>query len=412
MSATSRRVLLIASLAFALRAGLALALPRLPLESYHFNDARLSATMAREARARVDAGLPPLWGGPPGQRLTTRFAAAAFSLAGDRPIVLGLLVSVFSAIWVAALWALTRNLSGERAAIAVACFAALWPSAAFYGSQYLKDPVIIAAFTTGLAAALAARGWTAAAAAPFFLLAGTLRPMILLPAALCLSVAAAARRRLGQGGWMPPLALAFALLPAHRLLVVPLIDRIAPLSVASEDPTLGHGVVPAILETDGKGVSWALSPRGISAYRDYRQRHDQIWSIHRVGRRVETQIHPNHELETWLDLALFVPRAAFTVLFQPLPGLYPLEGKPLRVLASLENAALLAVFALFLSAHRRVLDAPDAAALAAAFWSCLLGSAVIEYDLGSASRHKILFAALMLPLAAGEVDRLRSRRPA
>ena len=127
------------------------------------------------------------------------------------------------------------------------------------------------------------------------------------------------------------------------------------------------------------------------------------------GREIETQFFPDADFRTWPELVAFVPKGAFYALFMPLPGLYPMNGKVGRILAAAENALLLALAVLAVLGLRRVRWTPAAVALLATFLALAAGAGLLEYDLGSAARHKLLTLSLLLPFAARAlpfVDRL------
>jgi hypothetical protein len=314
-----------------------------------------------------------------------------------------------------ALWVLVRSAFDEGAASITALFAAFWPSAVFFGSQYLKDPLITAAVTAGAALVLSAGPGRAGAARMIggligVLTASSLRAMIIVPVVGALIVAASA-------AWLSErrraiLLLIFCLLlpAAHKASVHVLFERLMPFTDGVPlDAALRGEILPDFIDQNSghsRVVPW--TPRGLAAYRRYRHRQDQIWSMNQTGRRIETQIYPDYPLDDWLDLAIFLPKAALYSSFMPLPGLYPLEGKLTRLVAALENAALVVVALLFSASLIRFRFEPERAFLASFFLLCAIGAAPLEFDLGSAARHKILIFPLLIPFA---VERFTKRSP-
>lgn len=173
--------------------------------------------------------------------------------------------------------------------------------------------------------------------------------------------------------------------------------------------------VPVELQQWADRPSWTAR---LQALRDSRHYWSQRHSEKVAGRRIETQILPGYRFDGVGDVLLFLPRAAFHALFMPLPGLYPLDGKPGRWLAAFENAALLALAlaALWQLAWR--VWPPEALVPLALFLALLSAYAFFEYDLGSATRHKPEYLPFLLmfafrgvgPGAGREGRRLFSRR--
>ena len=83
-----------------------------------------------------------------------------------------------------------------------------------------------------------------------------------------------------------------------------------------------------------------------------------------------------------------------------------MDGKIGRWAAAAENAALL-LLALFAAAGAaRGRKTPARLGLLAFFAVMTAGSALLEFDLGSAGRHKLLYLPMLFPFAAEETLRL------
>lgn len=413
--------LAVAALAFIVRAGAAVVTEyRDFLPAYHFTDARSTERYGWEAAQNLAAGRPVDWRGSPSHRVMTGWTAAVYRVTGRRPLVLKLVVAALSAAGIAALWWLAALLFDPRAASWTAAAAALWPSSVFYGSQVLKDPLIAPLIYAALACAarLIVPGgprlapWCGALAA--IVAAAFLRSYLLIPSAFALLVAAAWSWRLDRSRALALIALAAAAPLTFRALSAWTLAHVltAPASIAAADPTLRSEVIPTYYDPQaGKSVS-PYSPRALTAFRRYRQESDQVEAQKTYGRRIATQIYPDAVLETWLDVALFLPKSALHALFMPLPGLYPLDGRPGRLVAAAENLLLVLAAALTALSLRRGLPSAGAAGLLAFFAVMVAGAGVLEFDLGSASRHKTLYFPLLFPIAAAEAARLlRSRNP-
>jgi len=416
VSPTDRPWLRIALLAFTLRAGAAVLTEyREILPAYHFTDARLMERLGWEAAESAAAGRPILHANSPSQRVMIALASTVYK-TGRHPLFLKLLCCAVSAAAAAALWLLAVPIFGPAAATLAAAGLAAWPSAVFYGSQFLKDGLLLApvyaALLLALRPALSAPALLGALAALFA--AASLRPYLLIPAAAALAAAAAACWRSGsrrRGAAL--LALAVAAPLAFKLGSAFVLDRIRPLPAGTSnmDPSLRAEIIPTSYDAKTSSHLAPYTPEGLTRFRRYRQQHDQTWALQNTGRRIETQIYPDAEFRTWLDVARFIPKSSFQALFMPFPGLYPLDAKLTRLFAGLENLLLLIMFVLALSSLRRSPWTPERIAFLSFVGVMLAGASLLEFDLGAASRHKTLFLPLLFPFAAEEFLRLR-RRPA
>jgi hypothetical protein len=107
------------------------------------------------------------------------------------------------------------------------------------------------------------------------------------------------------------------------------------------------------------------------------------------------------EFNSNFDVIKFIPTTVFHTFFMPLPGLYPLEGKFRLILASIENVFL---FFLAVMALRNIFLIERDIKLYYTVLFLLLAMAshsLLEPDLGTALRHKILYLPLILSLACG-----------
>lgn len=416
MSPTDRPWLAIALVAFSLRAGAAVLTEyRDILPAYHFTDARLMERLGWESAESSAAGHPIRHANSPSQRVMITLAASVYK-TGHHPLLLKLLCCAVSAAAVVALWLLAAPVFGRPSAALAAGALAVWPSAVFYGSQFLKDGLLIApvyaALLLALRPGLSATAFAGAFAALFA--AGLLRAYLFIPAAAAFLAAAAAYWLAGGRRKAAALLVLALAAPASFKLASPaLVDLISPLpeGTSSMDPSLRMEIVPTSFDQNAQAHVSPYTLEGLARFRRYRQGHDQVWALQNTGRRIETQIYPDAEFRTWLDLALFIPKSAFHALFMPFPGFYPLNGKLTRMFAGLENVLLLAMFALAAWSLRRSSLPPERIALLAFAGVMIAGASLLEFDLGAASRHKTLFLPLLFPFAAEELTNiLRHRR--
>jgi hypothetical protein len=410
----------LAAFALALRVACAAATEIHPLfPAYYYTDAVMTHSYAVSALADVRAGRLPVINGALGERIQTAISLGFYRALGPRPFLIKLFNALLGALAVAAFaWALSKAIPSRPALIAGLAMA-VWPSHLFYTSQNLKEaPVGLLTYATlgavfaGGFDAKAPRSRTAsfALAAGLSLLgAGFYRSYILIILATALLIA------LGLSALRPPRANAL-LAVATILLALGVYPSAAKGLLASfHAGALGEAdqgritphLIPVTYDNkDANVVHNPTSPEGISRFRQARQASDRLWAAENAGREIGTQIHPDAAFKTWLDVLLYLPKGAFTVLFMPLPGLYPMAGKIGRWAAAAENSALLLVAALAAAGIVRGAWSPERLVLLAFFAAMAAGSALLEFDLGSAGRHKLLYLPMLFPFAAEEALRL------
>lgn len=415
-----RRWLLLGLAALALRAGAAILTEHRPLfPSYYYHDAAFAERLGSETAVAWSQGLANKLYYSPGQRLHAALIAAPYMLVGRRPLVPKLINSALGAAAVVLLGLAFATAFDRRAAFAAAAAVAVWPSHVFYTSQNFKESYVFVAVFGGLALLVKAlegrpRATLAAGSFALFMLAGLLRSYLLL--ILCVAAAAGALWRLAAARGRdraaalilagalcaPVLHRTFSSLVFNGLLPMPTIAAQGDVVLFPKTPIF----VPEAVDLEGRRHH-PLSPRGISEFRRLRQYHDRVYAMNVTRREIATQIFPDARFDSYAGLTVFLPKAAFHVLFMPLPGLYPMDGKLGRVLASAENVLLLLVAALAALGVRSVGLSPSRAALLAFFALMTAGSALLEFDLGSASRHKLLYLPLLFPFAARALLRER-----
>src|SRR5262249_42568801 len=109
-----------------------------------------------------------------------------------------------------------------------------------------------------------------------------------------------------------------------------LASRLAYASVLSvperweKDPTTHTSLLVEIYSPGKEQYIGLFPPRRIAETRRVRQEADAGYAKNWYNRDIGTQLFHGQQLDSWLDVALFIPKSAFYVLFMPLPGLYPL----------------------------------------------------------------------------------------
>jgi hypothetical protein len=367
---------------------------------------------AWEAANASPMSAAPNWPGSPSQRAMVAPAALLYRAIGRRPLTLKLASALAGAAAVASIWVLAASLFGPGPAAWTAWGAALWPSAAFLGSQWQKDPLIITLITGFFAVSLTGTPGPRRALAGAVLLtaAAALRSHLLIASlAAAAGAAMAARGDSPRSRWLAVACL--TALAAYGFGASRFFSKVLPppARVSADDPTRRVELLPTYHAT-GAGARVPLTPSAFAAFRRYRQSTDQAWSVQQTGRRIQTQIYPDAEIDGWMDVALFLPKSAMTALFQPLPGLYPLAGSPMRAAAAAENLILVALFVLATAGALRAPPTPERGALLAFAATLAGGMAVFEFDLGSAARHKLLVFILLAPFAFEEALRRRELR--
>ncbi len=415
MWAISHPVRLLFLVALGLRAGVALVTEVHPLlPDYHYTDAHYMDEIAGDmlkARAEGRYFMP---GFSPSKRVHAMATEAVYRVAGRRPIAMKLLQAFIGSLAVVAFFYLAAGAVGPGAALVAAAAVAVWPTNVFMTSQNFKDgPVALCVFT---AMALLARAMSlergrdlsrALLLAWMALLAvGFLRPyMLAVLAGVGVPVCAGAgvfRRRQGR-----PAAAMF--LGALTILAAPIIYKpfaaylfngpLAPSITGLEDPTVKSSIIPMTYDATAAKYIAPFSPQRLTEMRRIRQVSDQAWAQIYKGRRIGTQLFYGLEFKTWWDVAVFLPKGMFYALFMPLPGLYPLEGNTGRLIASLENVPILLLSCLGLAGALRGGLTAERAWLLGVFAAMAAGSGLLEFDLGSATRHRILYVPLLFPFA-------------
>lgn len=413
----------LAAFALALRVASALATEIKPVfPSYYYTDAAVIHGYALSALEDIRAGRPPVISGTLGERIQTLVSLGFYRVFGPHPLMVKLFNAVMGALAVAAFaWAVSFAFPAQTA-LGAGLAVAAWPSHIFYTAQNLKEaPVALMVFLS-LGAALGA-GFDAktsrARAASFALGAG----LALLSAGLYRSyvlvcLGAALLVALGLEAAHPPRenALLAAGVLLTTLAVYPSASRrlLASFhtreSSAADQGRISTHLIPVTYSDDSRSVERPTTPEGISRFRSSRQAADRLWAETKADRKIGTQIYPDASFKTWLDVLLYLPKGAFTVLFMPLPGLYPMDGKIGRWAAAGENSALLLIALLALAGFARVPKTPARLALLAFFAAMTVGAALLEFDLGSAGRHKLLYLPMLFPFAAEEALRLLGKK--
>ncbi len=408
----ARRWLLLGAAAFLLRGGAALLTEYKPLfPSYYYQDASFAETQAEGIVAAWKSGQLKPMPYSASQRAHAALIAVPYFFIGIRPLPVKFLNAALGALAVVLLGLAFRAIASEPAAFAAAALVAAWPSHVFYTAHNFKEAPTFALLFGALALLLPRLNDEKIAprrlVAGFLLLvaAGFMRSYVLAVASASLAAGAALAirtRRARVAGALVLLA-ALAALPAYRALSVSLFERVMPLppNVPSTLPPLAPIAAPGPIPP-------AWTPRGLSHRRAQSQISDREYAFYSHNRRIGTQISPEVRFENWLDVAAFMPGAAFTVLFQPLPGIYPMEGKIGRMLAAAENLLLLLLAAAaVVSLARRRPWGPAHVASLAFFALMTAGSALMEFDLGSAGRHKLIYMPMLFPFAAEALLRIR-----
>ena len=391
----SRPFLVLALSALALRVACALVTEVAPIfPAYYYTDARLSHEAAVTALRAKEQGGQPVFEGPRAARVQVFLVYQLYRLTGPRPLVVKLVNALLGAAGVALLAWLFSLAFSMRAAILSGLLVAVWPSHVFYTSQNLKEaPANLLAYA-GLSCLLAA-----------VFSAETPR------ARRAAFIAGAVLAMIGVGFYRPPVltALSAALLAALLFAVVLSSGRrlqaLAAVGVVAAALTLYTWMSRRADAYESQLIP-AVSPTGLDVYRKAQVRVGHEMARNLGKRELGTSLYPETEFKNWGDVLAYLPKASFTVLFMPLPILYPMDGKIGRIAASGENLLLLLITALAVVGITRGPKTPARLGLLVFFAVLTVGAALFEIDLGSAGRHKLLYLPMLFPFAAEELLRL------
>ena len=415
MSRTEARALAcILAAAFVLRAGLAVLTETRPIfPSFYYTDAQRVEALVSETLAARREGRPSAAVATQSQLAQVKTQLALYRLFGPRPLAAKLFNAALGALACAVLGAALLPVFGLWPALTSAALCAAWPTGVFYTSQNFKDaPTNLLAYLAlwGFTVLLAAKPRRAASAAliasgvVLALVIGALYRAYILPV-LVAAMALACVLELARRG------KAAASSALYLLAALAALSLYAPASrwfTAGQDRNLGPSAHVIPLGWDAKPRP--TSPQGLTEFRRSQSEVDRDWARANRGREISSQLFPETHFESWWDVAAFLPKGAFYSLFMPLPGLYPMEGKLGRILAGLENLLLLALAGFAVAGAIRGPQTPARALLLLFFAGMAAGAALLEPDLGSATRHKLLYLPMLFPFAVEELLRLHNRR--
>lgn len=424
MSRTERRrLLLLGAGALALRLACAAVTELNPLfPAYYYTDAAETETAAARTLATAGDAEPYVFNGTLNQRLQVEALLKLYGVFGHRPFA----AKAFNALaGAAAAMLLAAGLApafGARPALLAGAFWAAWPSAVFFTSHHLKEAPTAALAWGGLwglmsllarpAASPRAAAAAALASACGLFGAGLYRNYVLL--SLCAGFGAAfawsLARRTGPRGPLLAGLLLCLVLPLSYKRAANGVQRLLTATAGGGSIHTRVELVPLSADARAPGVvHHPTSPQGISGFRQARQFSDKRSARLRYGRDIGTQIFPEQSFRDWADILLYLPKGAFYVLFMPLPGLYPVDGSLGRFAASLENAALLVLALAALAGLARGPRTPERLAPLGFFAVMTAGAALLEFDLGAATRHKLLYLPMLFPFAAETALRWRKK---
>jgi hypothetical protein len=397
--------LAVAGFAFFLRLGMAWVTRTHPLfPDYYYTDARHIDNAAAAA-----VGKPFTYAGTLSQRIHVRLQSSLYRIIGIHPFVMKIVNCMVGALGVFALLIATSNFFSPGPTLLTGIAYALWPSNIFYTSQNFKEaPTNFFAFCAlaFLLRLLAKKG------PRFFAFGGILAAILTglfrshVMATLCAAVAISAIAGLlidRKAKHSVPLLLALSAAVAAPILYLPTSRFLLTHWVSGQltgAPRLHPRILPVTYDIETKHAYKPTSPQGLSEFRRLRQESDRLWAHANAGRNIGTQIFPDERFTSWWDVATFIPKASFYTLFMPLPGLYPIEGKIGRLLGSIENLFLLVIAALGLIGAVTGPKSLGRSAMLIFFAGMTVGSALLEFDLGSAGRHKLLYLPMLFPFAA------------
>lgn len=434
MTSFRRPLLLVVFAALALRCAAAIVTEKSPIfPTYYYTDAQMYDRDARRLLRPLTSDEAKLGILAPGRELYTNWLAALYHVFTPTPLLPKLLNALLASLAVLLFGLLARTAVGKRAALLATLLLALWPTHIFYSAQNLKEAwmslsVVAALFFflrplgsgegESLYSACAQNALASSALVLSGLLRGHLLPILSIVLFMTTLYHGLKNLRTSHDWRIPALA---ALFIATSFLVYRPLSASIMMRLSASDikynmyflkvytPPITSTAQAHSVPTAGPARFRLPNPRWISDFRRLSQDHDREWTTNNMRREIQTQIFPDEKFETWGDLIRFIPKAAFYSLFMPLPGLYPMDGKLGRILAAGENVLVLVFFLFGLAGLRCDFDRPIGFALLALFSSIWLSYSVFEFDLGSATRHRMLYLPFFLPFAAAGLDTILFR---
>lgn len=413
MSWIRRRPLLaLGALALILRVGSAVITEVNPIFSaYYYTDAQRIELLVDQALTAKFEGRPFVFNGTQSQLVQVKTQLALYRLFGPHPLAIKLLNAALGALAVLVLGAALLPVFGPMPALASAALCAAWPSNVFFTSQNFKESpsnlltylalwgflVLIAGSTRRTASVvLIGAGVMLALTAGAFYRAYIL--LVLTPAMVSACALEMARRKKVS----PSAALYLAASLAALALYAP-ASRFLMSRWTGAKETYSRALATHIVPVSWDERTYPTSPRGLTEFRRSQLEGDRDWARTNRGREIATQLFPEARFESWRDVAAFLPKGVFYSLFMPLPGLYAMEGKIGRLMAGLENLVLLALAGLSVLGVLRGPKTSDRVFLLLFFAGMAVGAGLLEPDLGSATRHKLLYLPMLFPFAAEQI---------
>jgi len=383
--------------------------------NYQSDALRLAAALARGGLAA--------WKSEPAAP-HVRAISLLFALFGNSTLAVEPLNLVCYLAVVGLVFAIGREVGGDRVGLAAAVIIALWPTFVLHTTQFLKDPLFIAG---ALAMIFVLVTWLTrtyerrhAIVTAVVLIAATSMMLLIRPK---FAVAVFALVTFGLA-----LLVARQILE-RRLLVWNLICAAVTLAAASAlmfahaSPRMVFKAVPSATRGASKSapsgllfvpslVAWrppahgALDRAGFSLGM-LRNRYN------RAGNRAGSQLDDTVEVHNGHDLIAYLPRAAAVGLWAPFPSMWLRSGQTVgtagRIISGAETAAiylceLLAIIGIILAPRRL---APLLLLVIAAFG--VTGIALVVTNIGTLYRFRYSFWALIIVAGVSGFDVVRQR---
>ncbi|MBI4386428.1 MAG: hypothetical protein HY551_03520 [Elusimicrobia bacterium] len=405
-------------LAFVLRAAAAVVTEYRPLfPRYYYTDAIEHDETAWRMVLAWREGRPAMPTVAPGKRLYDYGAAGVYSLFGRKPLILKFINGFAAALAVLLLYRIALALIPLAGARWFGLFTAVWPSHVYFTSQNTKDAAVIllvalsmdrhAAFLKG--AWMGARNQTQAAAlsaaCASLLILGLFKNYLLLEygagfvltCLIALGISGAARPSRYRATLLAGMSACLLTVLVYRSfsqLVFLKVFRASPDHswLARDD----LGVFPS----DHERKSFVpRTPEEITEFRRYRLDLERVYAKRVMDREIGTQLFPDLRLRTWWDVLKFMPKGFFYAFFMPLPGFYDAAGSLGRRLAGMENLAIFILFGVAVARAIGLPKRPEHWLMICFFLATAAATALFEFDLGSASRHKLAYLPSLLIFA-------------
>ncbi|MDA8175357.1 MAG: hypothetical protein M0018_12390 [Nitrospiraceae bacterium] len=368
-------------------------IPRRIFPAYYFGDTKEYQTGAFEL---LKNGIfSPVHGYSGGHVWYMRIEAFFYTIFGPHTLVMMAVNASLSAAVIFLIYKMGLFLFNNKIALSACALYAVYPSLIFFSSLNLRDPWIAFFSLLACTSVLAIMNeesrllWI-----PVFffslLTASLLRPqtaLFFLVTIVLLSVWLLAVKKFGQA--INSAALIISCWVIYKLTTLPFISVPDIYPATPAKPVAVPVPAPAHYKLMAKVMEF---------------RYGFLYANEHTGIPPATLLYPGWRFHSIPGLVLMEIKLVLSVLFLPLPFIYPDGGRIARVFQGIENTAFIAAFILFaLGLYAAVKAGKNRAPHLFTFIYLAVFIGIFSFfcpDLGSATRYKLQYIPLMLPFMA------------